>query len=171
MQPSFFDLEDRFKKLDEKDPLTRLDSLIDWEDFRDTLNKARSTERKSNAGRKPFDPVLMFKGLVIQHLYNFSDEQLEFQIRDRFTFLRFLGLNPENRIPDANTFWDFREQLIKADLVKTLFMDFELYLIEKGYMAEKGSIVDASFVEAPKQRNTRAENAAIKGKRPIYPSV
>ena len=167
MQPSFFDLDDRFKKLDEKDSLMRLNSLINWEDFRGTLNKARSGERKSNAGRKSFDSVMMFKGLVIQHLYNISDEQLEFQIRDRFTFLRFLELTPESRIPDANTFWDFRERLIKADLIQSLFMDFELYLIDKGFIAAKGSIIDASFVEAPIQRNTRAENAEIKaGKMP-----
>ena len=104
----------------------------------------------------------MFKGLVIQHLYNFSDEQLEFQLRDRFTFLRFLDLTPESRIPDANTFWDFRELLIKADLIKPLFIEFEFHLIEQGYIAEKGQIVDASFVEAPKQRNTREENVIIK---------
>ncbi len=167
MQPSFFDLDDRFKKLDEKDTLVRLNSLINWEDFRETLNKARPNDRKSNAGRKPFDSLLMFKSLVLQHLYNISDEQLEFQIRDRFTFLRFLELTPESRIPDANTFWDFRELLIKADLIKSLFVDFEFQLIDQGYIAEKGSIIDASFVEAPRQRNTRAENDMLKaGKTP-----
>src|SRR5579863_664363 len=108
-QPGFFDLDERFKKLNERDALLRLNALIDWELFRPTLRSARPAERKSEAGRKPFDEVLMFKGLVLQHLYNFSDEELEFQIRDRFTFLRFLGLSPEGRIPDANTFWDFRE--------------------------------------------------------------
>jgi transposase, IS5 family len=161
-QPGFFDLDDRFKKLNERDALLRLNTLIDWELFRSTLESARTTERKSAAGRKRFDAVLMFKGLVLQHLYNFSDEELEFQIRDRFTFLRFLGLNPEGRTPDANTFWDFREGLIRADLIKSLFIDFELHLIDKGFTARKGQIVDAAFVEAPRQRNSREENAAIK---------
>lgn len=161
-QPGFFDLDDRFKKLNERDALLRLNALIDWELFRPTLNSARSPQRKSAAGRKPFDAVLMFKGLVLQHLYNFSDEELEFQIRDRFTFLRFLGLTPEGRIPDANTFWDFRELLIRADLIKPLFIDFELHLIEQGFTAKKGQIVDATFVEAPRQRNSREENAVIK---------
>jgi hypothetical protein len=146
VQPGFFDLDDRFKKLNERDALLRLNSLIDWELFRPALESARNAERKSAAGRKPFDAVLMFKGLVLQHLYNLSDEELEFQIRDRFTFLRFLGLDPEGRTPDANTFWDFRELLTRADLIKSLFIDFELHLIDKGFTARKGQIVDAAFV-------------------------
>ena len=75
-QPSFFDLDERFKKLNERDALLRLNALIDWELFRPTLNNARAAERKSNAGRKPFDVVLMFKGVVLQHLYNFSEKVL-----------------------------------------------------------------------------------------------
>jgi len=158
----FFDVENRFKKLDERDSLLRLGTLINWELFRPTLARARSTSGKSRAGRKPFDAVLMFKGLILQHLYNFSDEELEFQIRDRFTFLRFLGLSPEDRIPDANTFWDFRELLIEAKLIKSLFRDFESHLVEQGFTARKGQIVDATFVEAPRQRNSREDNATIK---------
>lgn len=161
-QPGFFDLDDRFNKLNERDTLLRLNALVDWEIFRPTLQGARVQPRKSEAGRKPFDAVLMFKGLVLQHLYNFSDEELEFQIRDRFTFLRFLGLSPEDRIPDANTFWDFRELLTRADLIRPLFIAFDLHLEEKGFAARKGQIVDAAFVEAPRQRNSREENAAIK---------
>lgn len=106
--------------------------------------------------------MLMFKALVLQRLYNLSDEELEFQIRDRFTFMRFLGLQPEATTPDCNTFWDFRELLVKADLGKSLFVYFELHLQEKVYSARKGQIVDASFVEAPRQRNNREENEAIK---------
>ena len=161
-QPGFFDLEERFKKLDEKDPLTSLNRLIDWENFRDTLNKIRKKDRKSNAGRKPFDVVLMFKILVLQHLYNVSDEQIEYQIRDRYSFCRFLGLTPSDRIPDAKTIWLFREQLVKLELMKALFYDFDCQLNEQGYKAEKGQIVDASFVDVPKQRNKKEENKQIK---------
>ncbi len=162
MQPSFFDFDDRLAKLNARDSLMRLNELIDWTLFRDTLEKSRRRERKSAAGRKPFDALLMFKGLVLQHLYGFSDEELEYQIRDRFTFMRFLDLTPEDRIPDANTFWDFREALIQAGVIKQLFQDFECYLVAQGVLAQKGQIIDASFVEAPRQRNSREENAQIK---------
>ena len=64
LQSGFFDLEDKFKKLDEKDPLIKLTQLIDWEIFRSTLEKVREKERKSKAGRKPYDVVLMFKVLA-----------------------------------------------------------------------------------------------------------
>lgn len=167
MQTSFFDLDDRHKKLNERDPLVTLNQLIDWESFRSTLELATNTEKKSNAGRKPFDCVMMFKALILQHLYNISDDELEYQIRDRYSFCRFLDRLPEDRIPDAKTIWLFRERLTNANVVKDLFDEFDFQLQDKGFKARKGQIVDASFVEAPRQRNTREENADIKaGKRP-----
>ncbi len=162
LQPGFFDLDNRYKKLNDRDPLISLNQLIDWENFRDTLNKVRAKVRKTSAGRKPYDVVLMFKVLVLQHLYNVSDDEIEYQIRDRYTFCRFLGLSPEGKIPDAKTIWLFREQLVKGDLMTELFNDFDYQLNEQGYKAQKGQIVDASFVDVPKQRNTRDENAVIK---------
>lgn len=167
MQPSFFDLDNRHRKLDERDALIWLDKLIDWEDFRETLEQSREKKRKSAAGRKPFDAVMMFKALVLQHIYNLGDDELEFQIRDRYSFCRFLELNPEDRVPDAKTLWLFREQLTERKVIKALFEDFDLHLEEKGFKARKGQIIDASLVSAPIQRNSREENAQIKeGKTP-----
>jgi transposase, IS5 family len=162
MQPSFFDLDNRYRKLDERDALLELGTLIDWEDFRETLNKSRETTRKSSAGRKSYDVVMMFKGLVLQHLYNLGDDELEFQIRDRYSFCRFLNLHPEDTVPDAKTFWDFRERLTQKGLIKPLFYAFDGQLEAKGFKAQKGQIVDASLVSAPIQRNSRDENAKIK---------
>jgi transposase, IS5 family len=161
-QTGFYDLENRVIKLDQRDQLLKLNKLIDWSIFKEPLETLRKSARKSAAGRKPFDSLLMFKGLLLQHFYNLSDEELEFQIRDRLTFSRFLGLLNGRRVPDANTFWDFRESLIKHDLLKTLFDLFEEHISTMGFEAKKGQIVDASFVEAPKQRNTREQNETIK---------
>lgn len=161
-QPGFFDLEGRHHKLNEKDPLLALNQLIDWENFRATLNKVRDMPRKSNAGRKPYDVVLMFKILVLQHLYNVSDDETEYQIRDRYSFCRFLGLYPEDTVPDAKTIWLFREDLTRRELMTELFNDFDYQLSEQGFKARKGQIVDASFVDVPRQRNTREENKQIK---------
>ena len=163
MQSSFFDTENRLKKLNEKDNLLKLNGLIDWEQFRPTLERGRNKKaRKSNAGRKAFDSVLMFKCLILQHLYNLSDEELEFQLRDRLTFMRFVGLNAADTTPDCNTVWDFRELLITQGLLKKLFDIFVGHLNAQGFTAKKGQIVDASFVEAPRQRNTREQNDVIK---------
>lgn len=162
MQPSFFDTENRLKKLNEKDNLLKLNQLIDWELFRPTLEAARNKSKKSNAGRKPYDAVMMFKCLILQQLYNFSDEEFEFQLRDRLTFMRFVGLNSEDTTPDGNTVWDFRELLTRQNQLKILFDTFSEHLNSKGFSARKGQIIDASFVEAPRQRNTSEQNATIK---------
>lgn len=168
-QPGFFDLQSRYEKLSELgDPLEALSAAVDFEQFRRLLNQVRQSKaRKSAAGRKPFDVVLMFKILVLQGLYNLSDDQTEFQIRDRFSFLRFLGLTPESRIPDAKTIWLFREQLKERGLGDKLFDRFDRSLVEHGYRAEQGQIIDARIVAAPRQRNTPDENETIKaGLRP-----
>lgn len=163
MQTGLLDWQIRFRQLDAGgDPLPKLKKLVDWERFRPDLEAVRDKERKSNAGRKPFDVILMFKVLVLQSLYNLSDERIEFQIRDRLSFMRFLGLSLGDAVPDEKTIWLFREQLTEARVIKRLFKEFDEFLEEKGFSARRGQIIDASIVEAPRQRNSREENRQIK---------
>ena len=163
METGLLDWHIRFRQLDAGgDPLPKLKKLVNWERFRPELEAVRDKERKSNAGRKPFDVVLMFKVLVLQSLYNLSDEKIEFQIRDRISFMRFLDLSLGDAVPDEKTIWLFREQLTEAGLIKRLFQEFDTFLGEKGFSARKGQIIDASIVEAPRQRNSREENRQIK---------
>jgi len=163
MQTGLFDWQFRFKKLDRKgDPLHQLNDVVPWESFRSTLIAIHEKERKSNAGAKPYDVVMMFKILVIQSLYNLSDDAVEYQIMDRISFMRFLGLSLGDRVPDAKTIWLFREQLREAKLIKKLFRQFDQFLRNSGFAANKGQIIDASIVSAPKQRNSRDENQRIK---------
>jgi IS5 family transposase len=162
-QMSFFDAHNRLESLSRMgDPLEPLKELIPWEAFRPLLACVHEKERKSNAGRKPIDGVLMFKTLVLQSLYNLADEQVEFQIRDRLSFMRFLGLGIEDRVPDATTVWRFRESLKELGLMERLFNRFGDYLEAAGYQARSGQIVDATIVRVPIQRNSRDENAQIK---------
>ena len=163
MQPGLFDWQNRFKKLNKNgDPLVKLNKVIQWENFREALENVRVREKKSNAGAKPYDVLLMFKVLILQSLYNLSDEAIEYQILDRLSFMRFLGLRLGSRVPDAKTIWLFREQLTEAGLAEELFRQFETVLEESGFAARKGQIIDASIVQAPKQKNSREENAQIK---------
>lgn len=159
----FFDIQFRLDDLTKNgDPLVQLNERVSWDLFRPELEKIREKERKSGAGRKAFDVVLMFKILVLQSLYNLSDDAVEYQVRDRLSFMRFLGLSIGDRVPDAKTIWLFREQLGEAKLVKRLFKKFNRYLREQGFKARKGQIVDASIVSVPIQRNSREENIQIK---------
>ncbi|KKL53934.1 hypothetical protein LCGC14_2270430, partial [marine sediment metagenome] len=68
-QMGFFDLSDRYASLDaKKDPLVEIDAVVPWEEFRSILDEVwrkPDAERKSRAGRKPMDTVLMFKTLVL----------------------------------------------------------------------------------------------------------
>ena len=130
-QPGFFDIEERTKKLTQMgDPLIALNAHVDWEAFRADLNRvhfgvgAHGSERKSHAGAKPIDVVLKFKILVLQQLHNLSDDRIEYQIRDRLSFMRFLGLQLEDRVPDAKTVWLFREQIKAGGLMEKLFARF-----------------------------------------------
>ena len=162
-QPGFFDIDERYAALSEAgDPLERLVKVVDFEIFRSRLLAALRRSDRSQGGRPPYDPVLMFKILVLQALYSLSDDQTEFQIRDRLSFMRFLGLGLADKVPDAKTIWLFRELLVQAGAMEKLFSRFEEALRDKGYLAMGGQIVDATIVEAPRQRNTDGEKAALK---------
>lgn len=159
----FFDIDFRLEELSNcGDPLVKLNVLVPWEEFRAELGQVHEKERKSTAGRKPFDVVLMFKILILQSLYNLADDALEYQIKDRISFMRFLNLDLDSRVPDAKTIWLFREHLGELGLEKKLFEKFDGFLREQGFSARKGQIIDASIVSAPKQRNSRDENEQIK---------
>jgi transposase, IS5 family len=135
---------------------------VPWGDFRgdiEAVTESKSEERKSNAGRKPYDAILKFNILVLQSLYNLSDEQTEFLIRDLLSFRRFLDLGLEDAVPDATTLWLFREALAQAGLIDELFERFGQHLEAKGYIARGGQIVDASIVSAPQhQGGERGDN-------------
>ena len=170
-QKGFFDLERRLAAISSKgDPLEAIKKIVRWEDFRadiEAMTETEPEERKSNAGRKPYDALLKFKIVVLQSLHNLSDEQTEYLIRDRFSFMRFLDLEIEDPVPDATTIWLFREALMEGGLIDRLFARFGQHLEAAGYIARGGQIIDATIVSVPKQRNTKEENQAIKaGKTP-----
>jgi len=162
-QPGFFDVDDRLKRLsDMGDQLEAFGFAVDLEAFRPELVAALSYSNGSQGGRPPFDPVMMFKILVIQAANNLSDERAEFLINDRLSFMRFLGLSLSDRVPDARTMWLFRERLTKAGAINALFDRFDTALRAAGYIAMSGQIVDASLIAAPRQHNTDDEKKAIK---------
>lgn len=144
-------------------PLEMVSKVIDFEMFRTTLeNKLLNTHKKSNAGAKPFDVLLMFKILILQRYYGLGDKQIEYQILDRISFKIFLGLATGDKIPDEKTVWAFRESITNSGLIDDLFTQFKNYLESKELIFNEGQLVDASFTIAPRQRNTREENKKIK---------
>jgi len=158
-----FDYEDQLEKINQhQPPLNKLNKVINWEIFRDSLETALYVKPKGAGGRPAYDRVMMFKILILQKYYNLSDEQTEFQIKDRLSFMQFLGLQIGDNVPDEKTIWLFKEQLKEKKLAKKLFKLFTDQLLNKGIVAKEGSMVDASFVDVPRQRNSREDNKTIK---------
>jgi IS5 family transposase len=162
-QPGFWDLDERYERLSAVgDPLENLNGIIPWPVFEKPLAKALKRSDGSKGGCPPFPAVLMFKILVLQALYNLSDDQAEFVIQDRLSFMRFLGLGFSEKVPDAKTIWLFRESLVRADAIDNLFARFDKHLSRSGYLAKGGQIVDATIIQAPKQHNSQDEKEATK---------
>jgi IS5 family transposase len=144
-------------------PLESVSKVLDFEMFRESLErKLLNTNKKNNAGAKPYDVVMLFKILILQRYYGLGDSQVEYQILDRTSFKTFLGLETGDKVPDEKTVWSFRERLTKTGLVEELFAQFTSFLEEKEVILNEGQMVDASFTVAPRQRNTREENKKIK---------
>src|SRR5215469_9179385 len=159
----FWDQDFRLSKLSKlDDPLERLNRGIDFEMFRELLEMRFSKLPKAPGGRPPYDYILMFKILILQRYYNLSDEQIEYQINDRLSFMRFLDLTISDDIPDSRTVWHFREQITELEVTEELFELFLGKLNALGLIINEGKIIDASFVEVPRQRNKSAENEQIK---------
>jgi IS5 family transposase len=162
----FFDADKRLSMLSLKgDPLEAISKLMPWEMFRADIESVvlpAEESRKSKAGRKPINALVLLRMLVLQSLYNLSDDQIEYQVRDRLSFTRFVGLGIEDGIPDGTTLWLFREKLAKAGLIDKLFERFGRHLEAKGYIARGGQMVDATIVAVPRQRNSRDENELVK---------
>jgi len=157
---SLFDEQFTSEKLSEiGNPLDMISKVIDFEMFRVTLeNKLLNTNKKNNAGARPYDVVLMFKILILQRYYGLGDKQVEYQILDRNSFKNFLGLATGDIVPDEKTVWSFRERITKTGLVEDLFEQFKNYLEQKELIFNEGQLIDASFTIAPRQGNTREEN-------------
>jgi IS5 family transposase len=162
-QMNFFGGAEALAALSRKgDPLQKLEQTVDFESFRAELERALYKPAKGPGGAPRWDAVLMFKLLVLQRLYQLSDDQAEYQAGDRLSFRRFLGLGLSDPVPDSRTLWLFRETLVEAGTLERLFAAYRDQLLGAGLITREGTLVDASFVTVPKQRNTREENDQLK---------
>ena len=107
----------------------------------------REQKPKGPGGRPPNDAVVMVKTLILRELYQLSDDGIEFQIMDRLSFQRFLGLGLSDDVPDAKAIWYYRNELTKTRVIGKLFARFYRELEKKQIIANKGVIVDATFSE------------------------
>ncbi|WP_245638503.1 transposase [Croceicoccus bisphenolivorans] len=164
MHPSsLFSLSERLERLSrDGDPLEVLGEAVDFERSRPLLVKGLGYNDGAKGGRPPFDPVSMFKVLVVQAQHNLSDVRMEFMTRDQLSWMRFFGFDLGGTMPDENTIRHYRNRLAESGTPEALMQAFEQQLRERGYLAIGGPIGVATLVPAPKQRNTEEEMAAFK---------
>ncbi len=143
------------------DPLQVLNKHIDFAALAKAVDAKLVIGDSGRGGRPPYPTELMIRLLVLQQLYNLSDDALEYQVLDRSSFQRFAGLEHSGRVPDAKTLWVWRERLKKQGLIGDISEAVGRQLSSAGFIARGGQIIDASIVTAPIQRNPRAENEAI----------
>jgi IS5 family transposase len=146
------------------DRLEEVGRLVEWAPLVAVVDAVwrANASTKASCGAKPWDSGLMLRILVLKRLYNLSDEAMEYQLRDRLSFMRFVGLGLCEPVPDSRTIWLYSDLLAKAGAEKKLFETFGEQLARKGLLVKEGVMVDASFVEVPKQRNSREDNALVK---------
>lgn len=143
------------------DPLIRLNEIVDWEAFRPILTEALYRESKGPGGRPAYDYVMMLKILILQQSYQLSDAQMQYQLLDRLSFMRFLGLDLADPVPDEKTIWLFREKITKAGIIHDLFATVHTMMQERDMILKEGVIVDATIVQAPRQKITKEEQAHL----------
>lgn len=149
-----------------------MEAAVDFEYFRGWLVKGLGYGDGTKCGRPLFDPASMFQALILQAQHNLNDAMMEFMIRDRLYWMRFLRLDLSGPMPDENTVRHFRNRLTETGTMRRVMKVFDWQLEKKGYIPMLGQIVDASLVRATKQRNSDGETEAIwagKTARKIWP--
>lgn len=163
MKKTLFADQFRLEEISKKDPLVRLKALTDWKVFERELDKMFPAIEYPKGGRPAFSKLLLFKIVLLQEYYGLSDQGIEYQINDRLSFMRFLDLTFDDKVPDQNTIWNFKESLKIDSRAEKLFDIFLKHLRKHDLIMNKGSIIDASIVKAPVQRNSKEENDKVKG--------
>ena len=169
MKPNLFAAQEREAKLSKLgDALEVMERHVDFAALAAAVDEAAPRPGRARGGRPPFPTEVMVRILLIQQLFNLSDEQMEFQLLDRLSFQRFAGLRHSSQIPDRTTIWTFKERLIKAGASESVFEAVTRQLAKHGYIARGGQMIDASIVQAPKQSPSKEEKELVgQGAMPI----
>jgi transposase, IS5 family len=132
IKESLFAADEREAKLDKLGDILRImERHVDFAALAANIDQAAPRPSQAKGGRPSFPTVLMGV-LVLQQLHGLSDEQMEYQLLDRLSLQRFVGLRHSSQIPDRTTLWTFRERLIAANAKETLFDAVESQLHRHG---------------------------------------
>ena len=157
------EVEQQHEALAEFNDLDRMKEIVDWDRFTPILEEAFGPPRTSGRGRRSWDHLVIFRCLLLGIMHGLSDARLQFLLLDRTTFKPFVGLRSLDQVPDQKTLWKYRDLLEKAGCIEEVVAVFNEQLEDHGYELQTGTLVDSSLVQCHRQRNTREENALVKG--------
>lgn len=132
-------------------PLDRLSGLVKWYRFEKLLAPLRD---EAGPGRPGYPALVLFKAVLLQSLYGLSDRELEEALDDRLSFRRFVGLSLEEVIPDHTVLNRFRNQMAAEGLLERLFAELDRQLEQAGVVLKRGTMLDATLIEAVSARPT-----------------
>ena len=162
---NLFEEDRQLEALAEFNTLSRMKDVVDWGRFQPILEEVFGPPRRGGRGRPSWDQLIMLRALLLGVMYSLSDRQLQYMLLDRTSFKQFVGLQSKDQVPDQKTLWKYRDQLAQAGAIDALFEVFKEQLREHGYQCQTGTVVDATMVPVPRQRNSRDENGEIKNGR------
>jgi len=145
---SFFSYsaELRIKK---ENTLLKLNKLLDCKRIEQRLKGLYKKDIEDKGGERPYDPVKMFKAILLGQWYSLSDPALEEALSVRLDFMMFTGFELlEDKIPDETTLCRFRNRLIEKRLDKKLFKEINFQLESLGLKVKNssGAILDATII-------------------------
>ena len=143
------------------DRLDRIDRLIDWPKVAALLDGVHAAPE----GRPAYRPVTMVKIIVLQQWYDASDVGMEEALQDRLSFRRFAELTLTDAVPDHSTISRFRKKITERGLARALFAEVNRQLEAKGMLVKRGTLIDATIIEA-QARRPQSEAGARSGTDP-----
>ncbi|WP_443093274.1 transposase [Duganella lactea] len=156
LKHSLFADQEREAKLSEiGDTVRRLEQHVDFAALAASVDHAAPRPSRERSGRPPFPTELMIRVLLVQQLF-------KFQLLDRLSCQRFVGLRHSSHITDRTT--SGKERLIEAGASETVFQAINRQLSRHGYMARGGQMIDASIVPTPKQSIKKDEKELVDAK-------
>ena len=154
-----FGLADFFSQRKRKKPmvLDGINAMINWTRIEKLLRKKLGRSEEPTTGASCYPALLMFKILLLQAMYNLSDEATEEALTDRASFARFAGISLDEDAPDHTTICRFRNMLIQKNLLQKLLDEFNNQLEKQGKLITKGVALDASVIESAARPRKRVD--------------
>ena len=159
-------LREAADRIGDDDVLAKIDALMDWGAFSPILKRGLG---RSGEGPPGYDPLILFKCLLIGQWHGLSDPKLERALKVRLDFMIFCGLDLHAAVPDETTHCRFRNTLVKGgvydDLLAEVCAQIEAYGLK--LKEAEAAIIDTTLVESAARPRThieapqdRAENEA-----------